>query len=142
MKDIFLKAETTNKSQESVKRRSEQFSYTHATSLKYIFFFYCLEFLFFLWHWHISVIWHLCWVCTCPSNSRQLDWSHSVWKSQKMSHFPFFNFSIFRGKIGNIYFLYLQNCLKIAKSSQLDISILAFSTNFCPIRIDLSGNTT
>ena len=33
-------------------------------------------------------------------------------------------------------------CLKItqAKMSHLNISSMAFSTNFCPIKIDLSGN--
>ena len=34
-------------------------------------------------------------------------------------------------------------CLKItqAKMSHLNISSMAFSANFCPIKIDLSGNT-
>ena len=32
-------------------------------------------------------------------------------------------------------------CLKITKKSHLNFSMLAFSTNFCPIKIDLSSNT-
>ena len=34
-----------------------------------------------------------------------------------------------------------QTVWKLLKMSYLDFSILAFSTNFCPFKIDLSGNT-
>ena len=34
-----------------------------------------------------------------------------------------------------------QLCLKITKMSRLDFSVLAFYTNFCVSKIDLSGNT-
>ena len=33
------------------------------------------------------------------------------------------------------------HCLKITQNVLFEFSILAFSTNFCPINIDLSGNT-
>ena len=32
-------------------------------------------------------------------------------------------------------------CLKITQNVSFDFLILAFSTNFCPIKTDLSGNT-
>ena len=48
---------------------------------------------------------------------------HGVWKSQKMSHLP------------------LHIVWKLLKMSHLNFWIVAFSTNFCPIKIDLSGNT-
>ena len=33
------------------------------------------------------------------------------------------------------------HCLKITQNVALDFSILAFSTNFCHIKVDLSGNS-
>ena len=33
----------------------------------------------------------------------------------------------------------LTHCLKMAKKSRLNLSTLAFSGNFCPMKIDLSG---
>ena len=33
------------------------------------------------------------------------------------------------------------HCLKITQNVVFDFRILAFSTNFCPIKTDMSGNT-
>ena len=39
------------------------------------------------------------------------------------------------------FFPRLAHCLKITQMSHINFSILAFSTNFSPIKTDLSGNT-
>ena len=49
------------------------------------------------------------------------------------------NFFIFGAKIEMFYLL--QIVWKLLKMSHLKFRILAFSTNFCPIKTDLSGNT-
>ena len=39
------------------------------------------------------------------------------------------------------YFKVAAHCLKITQNVAFEFLILAFSTNFCPIKIDQSGNT-
>ena len=35
----------------------------------------------------------------------------------------------------------MSHCLKITQNAHLNFLVLAFSTNFCPTKTDLSGNT-
>ena len=85
--------------------------------------------------------------------------NHSLWKSIKLSRFtlPCFvdTFLIELGALGFKETLWLvalrmrlfksfstsAHCLKITQNVAFEFLILAFSTNFCPIKTDLSGNT-
>ena len=49
---------------------------------------------------------------------------------------------IFQHRLGLKFFFPAAHCLKITQNVAFDFFlILAFSTNFCPIKTDLSGNT-
>ena len=90
-----------------------------------------------------------------PSGWRKESWKHrqmsSFFKDWKMT--TVFSKCAYRlpsslWRIGdicwnkeNLFIATFSRCLKITQNVTLDFFNLAFSTNFCPIKIDLFGNT-
>ena len=76
--------------------------------------------------------------CIFPNLGQKLNefWKNCIFATEVRSFLSAQKYLIFQ-----LFFTIFQNVWKLLKMSHLNCSTLEFSTNFCPIKINLSGNT-